>query len=118
MAFETNGSLTTATKTADGTATEITTDATVPTDTSISLTVKQDESGGTTADTTETISVADGTATTSLSSFNNVTGSSWWLTIDLSTSDTSVSPTFNSATLTVESLTPPDPPSNLTAEVQ
>jgi len=102
MAFETSGSLTTATKTADGTAVEITTDATVPTDTSISLTVKQDESGGTTADNTETISVSDGTNTTALSNFTNTTGSSWWLTIDLSTTDDTVSPTFNSATLTVE----------------
>ena len=102
MAFETSGSLTTATKTADGTATEITTDATVPTNASISLTVKQDESGGTTADNTETIPVGDGTTTTPLSNFNNVAGSSWWLTIDLSTSDDTVSPTFNNATLTIE----------------
>jgi len=102
MTFETSGSLITATKTADGTAVDITTDATVPTNTSISLTVKQDESGGTTADNTETISVSDGTNTTTLSNFNNVTGSSWWLTIELSTTDGTVSPTFNSATLTVE----------------
>jgi len=108
--YKTSGSLTTATKTADGEAVEITTDATVPTNTSISLTVKQDESGGSVADTTQTVSVSDGITTTPLSSFAFANGSSWWLDIELSTSDDSSTPTFNSATLTVQSL---EAPSNL-----
>jgi len=108
--YETSGSLTTATKTADGEAVEITTDATVPTNTSISLTVKQDENGGSTADATQTVSVSDGITTTPLSSFAFANGSSWWLDIELSTSDNTSTPTFNSATLTVQSL---EAPSNL-----
>ena len=105
--YETSGSLTTATKTANGRAVEITTDATVPTYTSISLTVKQDESGGTTADSTETIAVGDGTTTASLSSFSFSDGSAYWVEIELSTSADSVTPTFHSATVTVNTLPPP-----------
>ena len=105
--YETSGSLTTATKTSDGRAVEITTDATVPTDTSISLTVKQDESGGTAPDSTETIAVGDGTTTASLSSFSFSDGSAYWLEIELSTSDDSVTPTFHSATVTVNTLPAP-----------
>jgi len=99
--YETNGSLTTAIKTADEEAVEITTNATIPTGTSISLSVKQDESGGTTADSTETVSVSDGVQSNSLSSFSNVNGASYWITVDLSTTDSSVTPSFDEAVLTI-----------------
>jgi hypothetical protein len=107
MTFETNGSLTTATKQVDGKATNISISATLPTNTSASVTVKQDESGGQTADGAESVTLTDGTTTADLTSFTNTDGSTYWLTFSLSTSDDSTTPSVDSATLTVIALSTP-----------
>jgi len=105
--YETSGSLTTTTKQVDGEATSISVTATLPSNTSADVTVKQDESGAKSADSTETVVLTDGTTDVALSSFSNNTGSTYWLTFSLSTSDDSATPSIDSATLTVIALSPP-----------
>lgn len=117
-AYTEDGTLTTATKTWDGEAVDVTVDATVPSGTSVDAVVYQDESGGKTADSQESFSVSDGTNTYSLSSFTWSTGSSWWIEFTLySSSYGSDTPSVNSATLTIDDVTTPSAPSNLTASV-
>jgi hypothetical protein len=99
--YESSGTLTTETKKADGMANSLEVVATVPTDTSITVTVKQDKTGGTTADASESKTVEDGTNSYDLSSFAANGGSTYWLVFDISTSDTSVTPSVDDATLSV-----------------
>jgi hypothetical protein len=99
--YETSGTLTTQAKQADGEAYEVQFVATVPTDTSVTATIKQDESGGTTADSTEQVSVGDGTNTYSLSNFANSVGGTYWIQFDLSTSDDSATPNVDDAIVSV-----------------
>ena len=107
MTFETSGSLTTTTKQVDGKATNISISATLPTNTSASVTVKQDESGAQSTDNSESVTLTDGTTTSDLTSFTNTSGSTYWLTFLLSTSDDSTTPSVDSATLTIIALSPP-----------
>jgi len=101
MAFESDGYLVTDTRTSGFEATEIDLTVTVPTDTQIDVTVYQDTSGGTTADNTETLAdVSSGT--TPLSNFEAASGATYWLRFDLSTSDSSVTPEVDAATVTVQ----------------
>lgn len=98
MKFEQNGYLVTDTRTSDLKATEISLSVTVPTGSQIDVTVYQDTSGGTTADNTETITDAS-TATYTLSNFSSVNNATYWIRFDLSTTDDSVTPTVDGATV-------------------
>lgn len=100
MIYETDGYVVTETKQADGSAQQIDLTVTSPTNTQIDVTVYQDESGGTTADNSETLT--DVTSTTySLSNFTTSSGATYWLRFDLSTTDDSVTPEVDGATVTV-----------------
>lgn len=80
----------------------ITTNATVPANTSCSLEVRQNTSGGGSADNTQTINVGDGTRTYDLSSFSGSEGASYSLRVDVDTNDITRSAIFEGATIQFE----------------
>lgn len=86
---------------------ELDTTATVPTDTSVDITVYADTDGSGTANNSETQSISDGTTTTAYSTLSSVTGEGdvLWLEVALSTSDDTVTPSVDSATLTLPDAT-------------
>lgn len=98
----TSGSLTTATVQDDGEAIDVETTATIPTSTSADLTIYQDTDGDGVAENSETVSVAGGTNTTSLTAFQAATGATYWADLATSTSDTAATPQFDSAVVTSE----------------
>lgn len=98
---------------------ELTTTATVPQSTSISITVLEDTSGDGTADRQQTKTISDGTATTEFGELRSITteGHTLWLEVGLSTADDSVTPSLDSATLTLpETFSEPQPPSEPIAD--
>lgn len=84
---------------------ELETDATVPTNTGIDITVYEDTSGDGTANNQETNSISDGVTTTEYSTLEGTEDNSYtyWMDISLSTSDTSSTPSLTSMTLTLPS---------------
>lgn len=103
MVYETSGYLVAATRQTDYKATEISPSVNVPTSTQIDVTVYQDYSGGASADNSETLTDVAST-TYSLSNFETAQGSTYWVRFDLSTSDDSVTPTVNEATVVADGL--------------
>ena len=99
MAYESTGTLTTVTRQSDSKATTLSVAANIPTGTSIDAIVKQDESGGTTANSTQSVALSDGTNTYSLSGFTATSGASYWIEFTISTSDTSVTPSVDDASV-------------------
>ncbi len=78
---------------------QIETDATVSSGTSMSLTVYEDTTGDGTADNTETISVADGVNTYTLSNLDGSSGNTYWIEWQLNNQEINKSPEANSADL-------------------
>ena len=74
---------------------DLTTDATVPTDTTATVWVLEDSSGDGKPDNEESISVDDGVNTYTLSSFNGGE-STYWTHIELETADSAVTPEVDS----------------------
>lgn len=106
MAFETDGYHVTDKQQADGPAGELTANATLPTNTSVDVTINQDTTGDGNADNTEVVALSDGTNTYALSNFAASTGADYWLRLDLATTDTDVTPEVDSATVTtIQTLT-------------
>ncbi len=92
------GNLTTGKQSAGGEVVELNTDATVPSGTSITITVNQDTNSDGTADNTESVSIGDGMNTYGLSNFAD-TSADIWLDIDLATNDIETAPELHSAEL-------------------
>lgn len=84
---------------------ELETTATVPTNTNIEITVLEDTDGDGTADYQQTETVPDGTNTIEYSALSGseAQGIVYWLELSLSTSDSSVTPSLDSAVLTLPS---------------
>ena len=89
---------------------ELTTTATVPTSTSIEITVFEDTNGSGSASRQENVTIADGTNTSELSLLESSTaqGDVLWLQVDMSTTDDTVTPELDAATLTLPAT--PDTP--------
>lgn len=82
---------------------ELQTVATVPADTSLSITVFEDMNGDGTAERQQTIAVPDGTSTLVYDALQGeeAQGVEYWLEVNLGTSNDSVTPSLDSATLTL-----------------
>lgn len=87
----------------------------LPTNTSGTLTVYEDESGGSTADTSNSVSLTDGKTQYSVSGFDASSGNSVWIEVSVDNSDvTTTGSVFQS--VTVESaVTKPSSPQNVDA---
>jgi len=110
MAYYSSGYLVTDARQSDAEASELTTEiSSLPTNTSVDVTVYQDKSGGTTADNSESFSVSDGTTKYSLSNFTASSGANYWARFDLSTSDSSSTPSVDAVTFNFK----PEPPSSV-----
>lgn len=86
--------------------------ATIPTNTSVDVTVYEDTTGDGSADRQQTESLTDGSGTIEYDSLVATTseGIDLWLMLELSTSDDSVTPSVDSATITLpETVTTPVP---------
>lgn len=94
----TAGSLTTDWKTLDVAVTSLDTVATVPTNTTLDITVEQDTDGDGTVENTQTVSVADGSDTNSLSGFTDTSGR-YRLVVQPSNSDRELTASLDSATI-------------------
>lgn len=99
MAYENSGTLTTVTRQSDGEATELSVNADLPANTSIDVTVHQDESGGQTSDSSEVVALSDGNNSYPLNNFSYAEGGTYWLFFDVSTSDTDNTPTVFEASV-------------------
>lgn len=91
-----NGTLETQTRLSDAEAVRVETDTTIPANTSIDVTVKQDTNGDGTADNQESYALSGGQESFSLSSFQSVTDSEYWIEYTLASTDSSNSPSVNS----------------------
>lgn len=82
---------------------ELQTTATVPTNTTLEITVYEDTDGSGSANNQSTVTVGDGTNTYELSTLQSTTNQSdvLWIELSLSTSDSAVTPSLDSATLTL-----------------
>lgn len=82
---------------------ELETTATVPADTTVEITVFEDTSGDGTADRQQSAEIPDGTTTTEYDLLQSTTaqGDELWLELSLSTNDDEVTPSVDSATLTL-----------------
>lgn len=96
--YETSGTLTTATKTADVAANEATFTVTVSTNTQVDVTIYQDTTGDGTANNTDSITDISST-TYSLSGFEAVTGADYWIEFSLSTTDDTTTPSVDVSTV-------------------
>lgn len=76
---------------------------TVPSSTSVDVTVYEDTTGDGIQDNSETVSLSGGTQTAQLSTLEGTTNSNvtYWIELSLSTSDTSTTPEVDSITLTL-----------------
>lgn len=103
---------------------ELTTTATIPTSTSIEITVFEDTNGDGSASRQENVTIADGTNTYEMGLLQSSTaqGDVLWLQVDLSTTDDTTTPSLDSATLTLpatpqtptqEPVSQPDDPNTL-----
>lgn len=91
---------------------ELETTATAPTDTTIEITVYEDTSGDGSADRQQSKTISDGTTTTEYDLLESTTaqGDTLWLEVALSTSDDAVTPSLDTATLTLpETTSTPQP---------
>lgn len=95
---------------------ELMTTATIPTNTSISITVYESTDGDSSADRQQTKTISDGTTTTVFDLLESSTaqGDLLWMEVSLSTTDSSVTPSLDSATITLPST--PDEPATTTKE--
>lgn len=82
-----------------GEAYELEVSASIPDETSIEVEVKQDTSGDSSPDNSESIALDDDTETYQLNNFEESTNSDYWLEIQLETDDKSVSPSLQSIEL-------------------
>lgn len=80
---------------------ELETTATVPTNTTLEITVYEDTDGDGTANTQETRTISDGTTTNEYGTLTSTTSESntLWLQLSLSTTDNTVTPELDSATI-------------------
>lgn len=98
MVYETSGYFETAPIQSDAEAVRLETSSTVPANTSIDVIVRQDTDSDGTAENEETVSLSGGDEVHELTSFSDVAGSDYWLRVELSSTDDSVTPEFDSAT--------------------
>lgn len=87
--------------------------ATVPANTTATATVHQDDNGDGTPDASEAVTLQNGLTSETLNTITSVSGSEYWIEFDLSTSDKTVTPSVQDATLSLTSA--PSAPSGLTA---
>lgn len=82
---------------------ELSTTATVPSSTSIDATVYEDTSGSGVADSSETNTISDGSDTIAYSTLsgNTTDGATYWIQFDLETTDDTVTPELDNATITL-----------------
>ena len=93
--------------------TALETNSTLPTDTSLSVTVRQDTDDDGTAENEETVTLDGGSESHGLSNFG--VGGSVWIHADLDTADTTVRPSIDRAEIIFP--TPPAEPTNVSATV-
>lgn len=100
MALEQSGYLVTQPFTTFGEMVNLITDTTIPTDTGIDVIVKQDTDSDGTAENEQTVSLSGGAGEeNTLTGFESQDGSDLWARIELSTTDTSVTPEVNSVSV-------------------
>jgi len=92
---------------------ELTTDATVPTSTSVDMLVEEDTDGDGIFTNSNTVSISDGTNTQSVSGFEAASGNDFRVTPQLSTSDVTVGVSVNSVSITK----PIEAPTNVSTSV-
>lgn len=97
MPPETTAFLETAEKQSDAEATSLTTSSTIPANTGIDVTVRQDTTGDGAADNEETVTLNGGDETNDLTAFESSAGADYWLLVEM-TSDGSDTPSFDTAT--------------------
>lgn len=81
----------------------LSTTATIPTNTSVSVTVYEDANGDGTADNTATQSIDDGSNSYTLSGFNGQLTNDYWVELSLDTSDVTITPVVSKASVEVGS---------------